>query len=313
MIKILQFINNPVQYIKFSKRFFSFYIKGKRLKFADQVLRDTLLSKRTEVEKVCSGVEKCYEYMLKNDISIFNNEFEEKYIADSIQVVVNDDCTKYVEEKYGKVYYPPIYDELKIKEIHNSINIEQDISSPHRYLDEGENLNDYIFFDCGTAEGSMPLSIVNDVKQLYLFEADEKWIHELKRTFACFEDKVTINKKFVSDTNSESAISLCDYILELERKGRIDLINDKIFIKMDIEGYEKRVFENILPIIKKARHVKMAVCLYHNQEDENAIINLIPNSCNYRIRDGWMLFRYDPNLAFPYFRHGIVRIEKDEL
>ena len=57
-------------------------------------------------------------------------------------------------------------------------------------------------------------------------------------------------------------------------------------------------------------NVKLAVCTYHNSEDEDLILGILKEknfSCEQS--EGYMLFLYS-KLDYPYFRRGIVRAQK---
>lgn len=81
-------------------------------------------------------------------------------------------------------------------------------------------------------------------------------------------------------------------------------------MKMDIEGYERKVIKarNVLG----DKNVRLVVCTYHNQNDEVEIIDLHESYdlvFKYERNNGHMLFFYS-DLIYPYFRRGILRVEK---
>lgn len=203
------------------------------------------------------------------------------------------------------------YSEELIKKTHLLSETEQDIDSPHRYLDENEDMENYVFFDIGCQEASLPLEFVDKLKHLYLFEVEKEWNDPLNLTYERWNDKVTIINKFVSDNDSEESISLSKFILQLDEEGKLDLKNDRIFIKMDIEGSEELVFADLIEILKNAKHVKVALCVYHKYATEETIKNMLPEGYVMRTRATYMLFQpFGKDFKYPFFRHGVARIER---
>lgn len=243
-------------------------------------------------------------------VSVFNALFEKNYKSNDIIVERDNEIgLKYVLYKENKLYYPRKSRTKWIKQYHSSILLEQDEKSPHRYFDNGENLEDYIFFDLGAAEGNFSLEIVEKAKHVYLFEADKNWNEALKKTFEPWKEKLTIVNKFVSNINTGDLISLNSYIRYLLENNSITE-NDKIFIKLDIEGNEETVLADTKSILNKFENVKLAVCLYHHKNAETNILKILSDEYMIDFRDGYMLFYYDNLIEFPYFRHGIIRAEK---
>ncbi len=85
---------------------------------------------------------------------------------------------------------------------------------------------------------------------------------------------------------------------------------------MDIEGFEIEVLKDILPLMNKFKNMKLAICVYHRADHEDIIRNMVPNDYDCRVRNGYMIFTYEKDLPgnrnpeFPYFRHGVMRIER---
>lgn len=251
------------------------------------------------------------KYYLENDVSIFNNDFEKKYQNDNILEIKHDGIYKYIMHNGNKLFFPWYYKHTEIANLYRSILIEQDINSPHRYLYEGDSLDDCIFIDCGSAEASLPLDIVEKAKKIYLFEAEKKWIKPLNKTFERWKNKVIIENKYVSNMDSKKTISLKKYIERLADKKEIDLTTDNIYIKMDIEGYEEIVFEDLISIIKDINNIHIALCVYHKKDSEENILNMIPDGFQAIKQDKYMLFLYETNgFEFPFFRRGIIRVER---
>lgn len=242
-------------------------------------------------------------------ISVFNMDFEKAYLPSSISVQ-KDSSTNlpYVMYNQKKLYYQKAHTFKWVQNYHNGLLLEQDINSPHRYLDAYDNLQDYVIFDLGSAEGIFSLSVIEEAKHVYMFEADASWNQALGQTFMPWLDKVTLINKFVSNTTTNTSISLKEYINNLLDTEKISR-NDSIFIKLDIEGYEKIVLEDIKELLSTFTNVQLAVCLYHNQEDEQIIVDMLNNDYKYYYQNGYMIFYYDKKISYPYFRRGVLRAQ----
>ena len=86
--------------------------------------------------------------------------------------------------------------------------MEQDLRSPHHYLDSIEEVKGKTFVDVGSAEGFTSLEVIEKASHIYLFEQDTLWIEALNATFEPWKDKVSIIPKYVSNNNSEQEITL---------------------------------------------------------------------------------------------------------
>lgn len=278
--------------------------------------RRVILKEKERLLEWNPEVEKCIKYIEKtpDKINVFNDNFVEKYDNFKCEIIYDDNCSMfYVKHEGKKLYYPNNYKrKTEVFNTYTSVYMEQDMLSPHRYLCEADDLAGNIIFDCGSAEASFSLGIIEQVKHIYLFEADPVWIPALKKTFEPWHDKITIINKFVNDrSEAPKIISLYNYIRELEQKNKLDLKNDKIFIKMDIEGAEENVLSDIRDILKEAENMKLAVCVYHTQRAENLIVNTLPPEYEAVPNPGFILWLYQKKkLDFPYFRRGVLRIEK---
>ena len=80
----------------------------------------------------------------------------------------------YVLYDSKRLYFKKGWSEERVQGYYNSLLIEQDAASPHRYesadfrVREGD-----VVVDAGVAEGIFALSVVERAKELYLFEADK--------------------------------------------------------------------------------------------------------------------------------------------
>jgi len=242
------------------------------------------------------------DYLKKNSLSVFPYNFTKKYNPNDVTVYTDNVCgLKYIIQDNKKLYFKKKWDENKIKNYYNSLRLEQDIDSPHRYEAGDFHVNEGdIVVDAGVAEGNFALSVVEKVKKIYLFDADDEWIEALKETFAPWKEKVEIICKYVSDNNDNKSIAL-DTVFE---KRKID------FIKADIEGDEIALIKGCKNILLNTEKLKIVMCTYHNQDDSKKIKNELEDfGFTTEFSKGYMIFIYD-KLSAPFLRKGIIRGQK---
>ncbi|MBA4411342.1 MAG: methyltransferase [Bacteroidota bacterium] len=243
-------------------------------------------------------------YLRTNPLAVFPYDFQNEYIAGEIEVF--DDQEKglrFVVQDGKKLYFKKRWGKKKIQNLYNLLSKEQDIRSPHRYLTGEFTFNEgEILVDVGAAEGNFALSVVERVSRIVLFEADKEWIEPLKATFEPWKEKVLIVNKFVSDITNHTNTRLDDYILN-EDAG--------IFLKIDVEGAESRLLNGCKRILSEQKLLKVAICTYHKQNDENEFSAVLArNGLESSHSDGFMLFFYDKKMKAPYFRRGLLRTSK---
>lgn len=177
---------------------------------------------------------------------------------------------------------------------------------PHCYQSEQFKVNDGdVFVDVGAAEGLVALDVIDKVSKVIIIESDKRWIKALRATFEPYKDKCVIIPKLVTNCNGKKTITL-DRLLENET-------DRPIFVKMDIEGYEKTVLEAAKGFLSQHDNIKLACCTYHAEHDAQTIVSILDQiGYHHEFSDGWMLFSdYDKSLLNPpFFRHGVVRAWK---
>ena len=243
-------------------------------------------------------------YLKSRPITIFPYTFPEKYNAAKIQVHLDDlNQLHYVIEDKKRLYFKRGLSISDIKKSYNSLKIEQDRQSPHKYLSSGFSVeNGSVVVDIGAAKGNFALSIIEKATMVYLFEAEIEWIEALNATFSPWRNKVKIINKYVGDRVEENCVSLDNYFLNGER---ID------FIKIDVEGAEPSVLNGALNLLKSSKSLKLSICTYHRQNDEKVITSLLQSEqFNVSHSRGYMIYFYDKYFEPPYLRHGLVRAEK---
>lgn len=183
-----------------------------------------------------------------------------------------------------------------IENIYKGLLIEQDKRSAHRYVDSYEELHGKTLCDIGTAEGIFALDVIEYVNHIYLFECEEAWVEALEATFAPWKDKITIVRKYVSDIDDDQNITLDTYFK--------DRLFDHLFLKMDIEGYERKALKGAKNILDSSKYIAGAVCIYHLHDDELVIRDILSlanlsliNVPGYLYMQGTM-------------RHGVIRFRR---
>lgn len=251
----------------------------------------------------------------KGNLMMFPYPFTEKYDQNSIEVheYSNNPLLKYVIHNGKQLFYPAWNDGV-IQENYNSLLLEQDYESPHRYMDEICNFKEGdIFVDVGAAEGIMSLDIVQKASKVYLYECSEKWIMALKETFKEYADKIQIINKFAGAVDNDYTITIDTLLQEYH--------DENIFIKMDIEGMELDALQGAVNTIKNNNcHLACATYHYNGQAFE---IQQFLEPLDYKAycSEGYMLFMYGKmaldngryeRVSAPYFRKAMVRAVRNQ-
>ncbi|NBB22942.1 hypothetical protein GVN20_26535 [Runella sp. CRIBMP] len=176
--------------------------------------------------------------------------------------------------------------------------------APHQYQTEYFYAKSTdIVLDIGAAEGLFSLEMVDKVKKIYIYEADDLWVKALKATFEPYQDKVVIVNKYVSDKDSKNEITLTNSLKNESLEG--------VFVKMDIEGDEIKVISGNKSIFDKLIDIRIACCTYHKKDDAQNIKSLLDfMGYSTEFSDGYVLFFWDENIQAPYFRQGMIRAKK---
>lgn len=184
-----------------------------------------------------------------------------------------------------------------IPEIYKGLSIEQDERSAHRYVVSYSELTNKILLDIGAAEAIFTLDTIEYVDHAYLFECEDRWIEALNATFAPWKDKVTIVRKYVNDINDENNITLDVYFA--------DKPTDNLFLKMDIEGYERNALKGARNLLENATNISGAVCIYHLHDDKE-IIQKILGKVDFKmeIQPGFLFFQKELRSAILRFRRN---------
>ena len=243
-------------------------------------------------------------FLKKNELRIFPYNFIFKYKEQEIEVHFDEYINlKFVYlNKTKKLFFKKRWSKSRIRKAFNQLLIEQDPLSPHRYLTKDFNVNENsIVADIGCAEANFSLDIIDKVKHIYLFEANNIWDKPLKSTFEKYKDKVTIVNKKLSNYDS-------DYTIDADKFFKEKEIN---FLKIDVDGNEEEVMSGLTNTIEKSTQMQIALCTYHAQNDYIKYSEYFKKH-NYKVEvsNGYTVFLWDKNLTFPYLRRGLIRAKK---
>lgn len=278
-----------------------FYVE-KRNVFNEKKLKNQIINfhKDSKDEEIIQII----DFLKNNKLEVFPYSFTKKYNKENIEVFENEENKlKYVLHLGKKLYFKRSMTVAHIKSLYQGLLFDQDENSPHLYLTPSFNLNENdVVADIGCAEGNFSLTNIENVKKIYLFESDVEWIEALEETFKPWKEKVEIINLFVTDYDSSSTISIKNFYEK----------HDKItFFKVDIEGEEQNFLNSCTPVFKTEKNIKMAICTYHKQNDENDFNQQLTNlGFEVEKSNGYMIFLHDQNLSAPYLRKGLLRAIK---
>jgi len=235
-------------------------------------------------------------YLKKNTAVMIPYEFTKKYKAEDINVYRDNDY-KYVIHENKKLYFPQNWMEEKIQVYYNSLLMEQDINSPHRYEYNNIQINHGdVIVDIGAAEGIFALSSVEKAKKIYLFECDELWVNALKMTFLPYREKTVIVNKYVEErSNNNDTVTIDNFFHE----KKID------FIKADVEGAELEILKGASEYLSSSKNLKLSICTYHNKNDARKMKQLLlRHGFRVEFSKGYILSTWSKKIDF---RKGLIR------
>jgi len=287
---------NKLQY-KVSSRLNTYKVKQQA-----QNQRNVILDHFHANRPVDAEINKAYNYLKDNPLSVFPSAFVEKYHFQDIDVHKDMDRNLFWVNHYGhRLYFKRSYTITTIKILYNGLLAEQDPDSPHRYTDEKFDFEEGdVLLDVGSAEGIFALSNIDRLKKVCLFEREEEWVEALEATFEPWKDKVEIISKFVADKNDSDHISIDAFLSEKS------FVPD--LIKIDVEGAEDQVLRGMEHAIQK-HHPKIALCTYHKQGDYDKFTNYLSERRYSTSTTNGVMFFLSPGekLTPPFFRKGILR------
>lgn len=205
-----------------------------------------------------------------------------------------ENALPYVLHKQKRLYFKRSMSDI-VSDVYRSLLIEQDERSAHCYIKSYDELKNKVLLDIGSAEAYFALEMIDIVKHVYLFECDEDWIEALNATFRPWSDKVTIIRSYISDVdNGVDSMTLDHFFREKSA--------DNLFIKMDIEGYERKALQGCKKLLSSFRNISGAICIYHRHDDEEVIEKyLCNNACRTSIQPGYLYFEKEMRHAVLHF------------
>jgi len=279
--------------------------KFMRKKIVAKTLRTSVLKYyNNQTQPLSEEVEKVLGYLRNKSVAMFPYYFQDKYIKEDIEVHDDpDNGLRYVWLDNKRLYFKRRWSKQRIRISFNELMKEQDVESPHCYENETFKLEQGdVLVDIGAAEGNFALCKVEIASRIILFESNKEWMEPLNATFAPWKDKVTIVKKFAGDVTNTTSITLDDYFAAGEKLS---------FLKIDVEGAESKLLSGCKRILQEQIPLKVAICTYHHQEDEQVLTTILKNSgFETSPSKGFVLLFTDRKLKAPYLRRGLVRAIK---
>lgn len=203
-----------------------------------------------------------------------------------------------------RMYYPKGHSEGSVLGQVCFCYLEQDINSPHRYLDKTFQVSEGdIIIDAGVAEGNFALSVVEKAKKVYLVECEHEWVEALEKTFEPWKEKVVIVEKMLGNQDDDTHIMIDSFVEE----GEVN------FIKLDVEGAEIDSLKGASKVLENSKQVKCAICAYHRKNAEKDIRAFLEEKGFYTTTTkGYMFFKEDmDSWTDGELRRGIVRAVKN--
>ena len=198
--------------------------------------------------------------------------YPDKYMLEyqKLKINVEHDSKQnlpYVIHEGKKLYFPEFYTVKKIIKDYRALLIEKDVRSAHRYVKNYGDLKNRILLDVGAAEGIFSLDTIELTSQVIIFECEVHWLKPLKATFAPWEHKVTFVKKYVGDRTEGNFITIDEFLSNQSKEN--------LFIKMDIEGAERKALDGAKITLREGKNIQLAVCTYHRPGDPEYMANLM--------------------------------------
>lgn len=185
-----------------------------------------------------------------------------------------------------KLFWPS---KFSISRLNQVVAESFDTEDWHYYQKEHTEINPgEIILDIGTAEGLLPISVIDKCEHIYMIEPSKLFCNCLNKTFSEYKEKTTIFNVAVG--NSDGTINFDENSLDgmisnvnsatTQEIGihKIDTLFNKnqpiTYLKADIEGFELEMLKGAEKTIKNNKP-KIAITTYHTQNNPKEIIELI--------------------------------------
>jgi len=275
-------------------------------KSSELIFRSAVMKyyKNTDSEKIDPEKKAVLNFLKTNPFNLFPYDFIKKYKRSDIKIFTDkNNGLKYGLLDGKKLYFKRSCTEKEAQNIFSGLILEQDLESPHRYLNNTFDVSsDDIVVDIGAAEGDFALSIVDKVKKIYIFEADFELIESLQATFEPWKEKIIIVNKYVSNTNKEQFTTLDSFFEDKEMPT---------FFKVDIEGAELDMIYGSNKILSTTLSTKVVMATYHKHDDEMVLGETLRKlGFHTEFSKGYMLSTWDGVIKAPFFRRALIRAIK---
>jgi len=276
-----------------------------RKKIVARVLRASVLEYySSQSMPYYEEIEKVLGYLGNRSVAMFPYYFQDNYNEDDIEVFFDHEKRlPYVLTGGKRLYLKKRWSKKRIRISINNLMKEQDPQSPHCYESDSFKFQDGdVLVDVGAAEGNFALSVVEKASRIILFESNREWIEPLNATFDPWKDKVTIVNKFVGDISNSKCTTLDDFFSDNRKLS---------FLKIDVEGAESRLLKGCKRILQEQFPLKVAICSYHKQEDEQEFKDTLSHyGFETSHSEGFVLLFTDRKIKPPYLRRGLIRAVK---
>ncbi|MBN1468110.1 MAG: FkbM family methyltransferase, partial [Fusobacteriaceae bacterium] len=151
-----------------------------------------------------------------------------------------------------------------------------------------------IFVDCGAFHGETVIDFINKYskyKKIYSYEPEFNNYNKAKMNLESYVDVILINKGVFNKNTTISFFSNRGDSSRIDKlgEGKIEVIcldddiKEKVtFIKMDVEGAERKALEGAKKLILKY-YPKLAICVYHKADDLRILYGFIKKiNINYK-------------------------------
>lgn len=279
---------------KFRKSFYKHFLKEyfnafDSLKYRSLYVFFSVFPAKTEKAK-------CQYFMGKYSIVNHPYTYYLEYMKKEVEYHFDTSKELPYVNHFGKKLYFMAMTKEKVIDAYRMLLLEQDVRSAHCYVEDYNVLKGKVILDVGTAEGIFALNAIDFAKHIYLFECEKEWIKPLNATFEAYKDKITIVEKYISNVTGANTTTLDDYFK--------DKSFENLFVKMDIEGFERKALQGSVELFNVSSNISGAICTYHKFDDEKVVSTFLSHKkCNYQKTNGYI---YNERCL----RTGVIRFSK---